>query len=227
MYILYGGRYTVGRASQMVLEELGLDYELREVDILEGEQRSPEYLAINPAGWVPSLITPDGRILHESPAIMLYLADRHGRPDLAPEFDDPLRGLLYAKLFYLANDMHPAMKRYYYPHRVSTDEADAPRIKAQALIAARDRWRVLDDHLAANGPYLLGDRFCVADIYMCYFAASGFEPRASLLDEFPSVRACFDLVAARPSIASLLESTKTVLRDYIAAKSAAARQATV
>jgi glutathione S-transferase len=219
MYILYSGQLTVGLAVEMVLEELGLDYERREVDIVKGENRSPDYLAINPAGWVPALITPEGQILHETPAIMLYLADRHGRPNLVPDFDDPERGLFYARLFSLANDMHPAMKRYYYAQRYSTDPADTPRIKAQALITARDRWQVLDDHLKANGPYLMGSRFTVADIYMCHFAGSGFDAPLSLLEEFPAVRACYDLLAARPRIGDLLRRTETMMERYLAATS--------
>ena len=219
MYILYSGNFTHGIGPHMVLEELALDYELREIDIIKGEHRSPEYLAINPAGWVPAMITPEGQRLHEAPAIMLYLADRHGRPALAPDFEDPVRGLFYAKLFYLANDIQPVMKRYYYAHRYSTDGADTPRVKAQAQITARDRWRVLDDALAADGPYLLGNRFSVADIYMSFMAGSGFDPPESLLAQFPSVKACYDLVAERPRIGALLKSTEVFMADYVAAKS--------
>ena len=219
MYTLYSGPLTVGLAPQMVLEELQLPYQLRTIDIFKNEHRSPEYLEINPAGWVPSLVTPEGQILHEAPAIMLYLADRHGQPQLAPDLNDPLRGLFYAKLFYLANDMQPAMKRYYYPHRYSTDPADTPRVKEQALITARDRWQVLDEYLQSNGPYLLGGRLSVADIYMAFYAGSGFDPPLSLLGEFPAVRANFDLLLTRPRIAPLLRGSQSMMEDYVEASS--------
>jgi glutathione S-transferase len=216
MYTLYWSRLSIASAVQMALEALELEYEIREVDTITGQHRKPEYLAINPAGWIPSLITPEGLILHEAPGIMLYLADRHGRPGLVPEIDDPLRGIFYAKYFFLANDIHPVMKRHYYPHRYSTDAADTPRIKAQSLIAARDRWRVLDDGLAADGPYIIGDRFSVADLYMAFLAGSGFEPPASLLDEFPAVRRCYDLVKARPRLTKLLDTVEAQMREFAA-----------
>ena len=84
MYIVYGGRFTRTICVQMVLEEGGIPYELRELDILRDEHRSAQFLAINPAGYIPAMITPEGQALHETAAIMLYLADRHGLRDLAP-----------------------------------------------------------------------------------------------------------------------------------------------
>ncbi len=150
MYILYGGKLTRTVGPQMVLHEGDLAYELREIDIMRDEHRRPEFLAINPAGYVPALITPEGQVLHEAAAIMLYLADRHGLDDLAPAPDAPERGLFYSKLFLLTNDVQPAMKRYYFPHRYSTDDADTPRIKARARL--QERWTLTDIDYKTGGP---------------------------------------------------------------------------
>ena len=219
MYILYGGGLTRTVGPQMVLHEGDLAYELREIDIMCDEHRRPEFLAINPAGYVPALITPEGQVLHEAAAIMLYLADRHGLDDLAPATDAPERGLFYSKLFFLTNDVQPAMKRYYFPHRHSTDDADTPRIKARALDTATERWAVVDDHLAAHGPYHLGARFSLVDLYMAMWAAFGFEPPETLLPQFPAVWRCYDLVAARPKIAALLKETEAIVEDFVTATS--------
>ena len=213
MYIVYGGRFTRTICVQMVLEEGGLPYELREIDILRGEHRSPEFLAINPAGYIPAMITPEGQVLHETAAIVLYLADRHGLRDLAPGVDEPERGLFYAKLFFLTNDVQPAMKRIYFPGRYSTDPADAPRIKQRAVEMAKDRWKVVDDHLAANGPYHLGERFSLVDLYMLMWAAL-FEPREALFADFPAIENCYDLVAARPKIAPLIRRHEAVSAEF-------------
>ena len=75
--------------------------------------------------------------------------------------------------------------------------------------------------LAAEGPYLLGEQLTVADIYMCFFAGSGFEPPHRLLDEFPAVRECFERLAERPRLGPLLRSTESMLGNYLAAKSRA------
>ena len=77
MYILYGGDFTRSVLVQWVLEEGGLEYELRTIDIFKAEHRASEFLAINPAGLVPVLITPEGQALYETAALMVYLADRH------------------------------------------------------------------------------------------------------------------------------------------------------
>ena len=68
MYILYGGRFTRTLIVEMVMAEGDIAYELREIDIFKQQHRSPEFLAINPAGWVPAMITPEGETLHETPA---------------------------------------------------------------------------------------------------------------------------------------------------------------
>ena len=84
MYILYGGDFTRASLVQWMLEEGRIQYELRKIDILKGEHRSAEFLALNPAGLVPVLITPEGDVLSEAAALMLHLADRHQLTDLAP-----------------------------------------------------------------------------------------------------------------------------------------------
>lgn len=218
MYIVYGGKFTRTVGVQMVLEEGDLPYQIREVDILRGEHRSPEYLSVNPAGYIPAMITPEGRVLHETAAIMLYLADHHRLHELAPRSDESERGLFYSKLFFLTNDVQPAMKRIYFPHRYSTDEGDAPRIKERAVHMAKDRWKVVNDHLAANGPYHLGERFSLVDLYMVMWAAL-FEPRKELFADFPAIKVCYDLVAARPKVAPLVKQHETVSTEFRASTS--------
>ena len=67
MYEVYGGRYTRTGLVLMVLEEAQAAYRLHEVDVVRGEHRGAEYRAINPAGYVPALVTPEGTTLHEAP----------------------------------------------------------------------------------------------------------------------------------------------------------------
>lgn len=149
---------------------------------------------------------------------MLYLADRHGLHELAPRVDELDRGLFYSKLFFLTNEVQPAMKRIYFPHRYSTDEADTPRIKERAVEMAKDRWGVVDGHLAANGPYHLGERFSLVDLYMVMWA-SLFELREDLFAEFPAIKRCYDLVASRPKIASLVKQHADISTAFRAATS--------
>ncbi len=211
MYILYGGGVTRALGPQMVLEEAELPYDLREIDIWAGEHRKPEFLAVNPAGYVPALVTPEGQVLHEAAAIMVYLADRHRLDDLAPPPRHPDRGLFYCRLFFFTNDIQPSMKRIFYAARFSTAPEDAPRIRARAVEMARERWTVLDRYLAEAGPYHLGERFSLVDLNMALWAAYALEGSEALIDDCPGVRRCFELVAARPKAGPLLKQ----LRDAI------------
>ena len=78
MYTLYHQDGTRSGAALLVLEEGGLDYDLRHIDITVDEHRSEGFLAVNPRGLIPTLVTDTGEVVCETAAIMMYLADRHG-----------------------------------------------------------------------------------------------------------------------------------------------------
>ena len=113
-HILYGGWFTRSNLVEQVLAECDVDYELIEIDTAKGEQRSAEFLKINPAGWVPVLVTPGGTALYETPAINLYLSEKYAPGVLAPLHDDDDRGLFLAGLFYITGMLEPALKRYWF-----------------------------------------------------------------------------------------------------------------
>jgi glutathione S-transferase len=206
MYILYGGGVTRALGPQMVLEEGNLSYELRKIDITKQEHRSETFLQLNPAGYVPALVTPEGDVLHEAAAIMLYLADRHGLSDLAPAVDDPRRGIFLSRLFYFTNDVQPSLKRTYYARRFALREEDTAAVAAQSEALARDRWQVIENQLSARGPYHLGKRFSLLDIHLAMWAAYGFRKPGDLLDDMPASKVLFDHVMARPKCGALLQA---------------------
>ena len=159
MYILYGGRFTRALLVEMVMSEGGIPYELRAVDIVAREHREPAFLAINPSGWVPALVTPAGETLYETPAINLYLAERHGLSHLVPRADEPERGLFLSGLFSVAGDLEPIMKRYFYPHRYVLREEDSAAMKERSLENALERLQVVDERLSKAGPLSSGRAF--------------------------------------------------------------------
>ena len=204
-YFLYGGGITRAAGVQMVLEELDLPYELRHVDVKNDEHRRAEFLAINPAGYVPALVTPGGETLHEASGMMLWLADFHPEKELAPLPSDPARARFITKYSYCANDILAPMKQFFFPHRYSTNSDHAPAIKDKARQSSLERWAVLDEWLSENGPYHLGEQFSIADIQMANCAAYGLDGTRDIGNVFPAVRRCYELVAARPHCASLLK----------------------
>ena len=211
MYILYGGKFTRTLGVQMVLEEGGIDYELREIDIVAGEHRSAEYLAINSAGFVPAMITPEGDVLHETPALMLYLVDRHCLTELAPAVDDPDRGRFLSGLFYIADELHAPMKRFNFPHRYAVHRADIPAVRDSAQEVALTRLEVIDRRVADPGPYYLGERFSLIDLYACFWVST-FEREATFA-RCPAIERLYRRVRDRPKSRALFEEAESMARS--------------
>jgi glutathione S-transferase len=209
-YVLYGGEFTRTLITQMVMAEGGIDYELRQVDIIRHEHKSSEFLSINPAGLVPALVTPEGDVLYETPAINLYLADRHQLHQVAPAISDPDRGKFLSALFYLTSELEPAMKRYFYPHRYAPLKADSEKIKHKAFEDAMARFSVIDRRLSAEGPFHLGDRFSLADLTLAYWV--GNVETEAVFNTFPAIGTCVHHAISRPAIRSMGGEVGT-LRD--------------
>ena len=212
MYVLYGGDFTRSTLVQWVLEEGKIDYELRKVDILNGEHRSAEFLAINPAGLVPVLITPDGDALHEVAALILYLADRHALTDLAPPVCDPDRGNFLSAVLHIAGDIQPEMKRFHFPHRFSLRSEDNAGIQDLAKSLVLSRLNIMNERLAKRGPYLLGARFSLADFYLSFWVA--YLDREGVCRRFPSIAKLYEMVRSRPGAGSYLEETERMAAAY-------------
>jgi glutathione S-transferase len=212
VYILYGGDYTRTSLVQWVLEDGGIAYELRTIDILKGEHRAPEFLAINPAGLVPVLITPEGNTLHEAAALMVYLADRHRLIELAPAVTDPLRGSFLATVFHIAGDIQAEMKRFHFPHRFALRPEDSAAVQDAAKALVLGRLEVMNTRLEKNGPHALGTRFSLADFYLCYWIA--WLDRDGVCRRFPAIARLYDLVRARPGAAPYLDATERMAVEY-------------
>ena len=212
MYTLYTGKFTRGLVVEMVMAEAGIDFERREVDILRGEERSPEYLAVNPAGWVPALLRPDGVVLTETLAINLYLGERHRIDSLVPAADDPHRGPFLSGLFYLSGEIEPALKRYWYPHYFGADERTADAIRGRGIEAALTGFGLVERRLAAGGPCYLGERFSLVDLTIAFWVVSLQMPGA--LRELPLIRGSVEIARARPKLKPLFETLDAWAREY-------------
>lgn len=208
MYRLYGGKPTRSLMVEMVMAEGGLDFEPHFVDISRGEEKSADFLAINPAGWVPALVTPEGEVLYETPAINQYLAERHGLTQLVPPPGDSLRARFLCALAYLTGELEPALKRYWYPETFGSGADDAAVIATTAQRHVFERLAIIDARLQAAGPYHLGERYSLADLTLAYWVTSVEELEVE--DRFEALARCCEAVTARPCLAPLF----TRLRDW-------------
>ncbi len=203
MYKLYWARNSGALGPQILLEEAGIPHEIVPVDFRVGDNKKPEYLAINPIGYIPSLECADGSIVYEAAAIMMFLAEEQGLDGLVPPPGHERRGLFLRSLFFMSGTIQYLYHIFYNPDRYSPDPADAPKLKDQALASLRERWSLVDAQLRDNGPYMLGDADSMLDIYMLMLV-TWFPPRDSLLTANPALRKCFELTAARPVVHKLL-----------------------
>jgi glutathione S-transferase len=200
MIKLFYGQGTIALASHIALEEAGADYEAVRVDVLGGEQTRPDYLAINPKGRIPSLVTDQG-VLTETVAILAYVAQRFPEARLAPT--DPWR-FAQAQSFnaYLASTVHVAHAHWRRGYRWADEEssfADMRRKVPQTMAAG---FRLIEDEFL-QGPWVLGTDYSICDGYLFTIAdwleRDEVDPR-----QFPKVYDHRERMRARPAVAKAL-----------------------
>jgi glutathione S-transferase len=157
-----------GRGFRVVwlLEEMGLAYRLRPVDLLAGVENDPEYLAINPAGFIPALRDDDVTMV-ESIAIMEYLIARYGPTPLAPDPHDPAFAG-YLQFLHLGEAGLAASMYFVAVSRRLAPEAERQNWTARKAMEVFESRRGLVTRQLARSPYLAGDTFTAADISVTY-----------------------------------------------------------
>ena len=196
MLKLYYSPGACAMASHIALEEAGADYQLEKIDLRAGQQKTPEYLAINPLGVTPALATDQG-VLTQNAAIVLWVAQQHPAAGLAPE--DPFAlARLNAFNGNLASSVHPAMGRVLFMG-LEGEALD------QAAEAALGKLRSVEEKLI-DQPWVFGERYTVSDGYLSVFTR--WARQAGMLDpsRFPKLNAHLDRVQARPAVRRVLEA---------------------
>ncbi|HEX6612235.1 MAG TPA: glutathione S-transferase [Rhodanobacteraceae bacterium] len=175
--------------TRSLLEELDVPYDLVVLDLQRGEQRTPDYLSINPMGKVPA-IRHRGVLVTEQPAILLYLADAFPQAGLAPGKDDPLRGAYLRWVTFYGSCFEPALLDR------SFDRAPAP----QMACGYGDYDSVIGTLTAQleHGPWLLGERFTAADVL--WGGALNWALAFKLVPDSELFRGYAERVAARPAM---------------------------
>jgi glutathione S-transferase len=180
MMTFYYAPNTCALASHIALEEAGVAYESRRIDFASAEQTKPEYLAVNPKGRVPTLVTERG-ILTETPAILVYVAQTHPAARLAP-LDDPFAfAELQAFNSYLCSTVHVAhahrVRGYRWADEPAAHEAMRKKVP-QSVGACYD----LIERELFRGPWVMGETYTIADPYLFTLAGwmegDGVDPRA-------------------------------------------------
>lgn len=200
--VLFHNPFSRSAVTRALLEELAIAYEICPIDFRREEQRSPEYLAINPLGKVPAIRCGE-TIVTETVAIFIWLADRVPEAGLAPAIDEPDRGAYLRWLVFYAACFEPALtdralKREPGPH------AQSPYGSFDEVLAT------VRDALGA-GPYLLGERFSAADVL--WGRALGWAVGFGLVPGDEPIGAYVQRIAARPAQQRAAEADAALARE--------------
>jgi glutathione S-transferase/GST-like protein len=201
MYKLFWAKSMGSMAPEVLFEEIGAEYEKIAVDLEKEENRSGEFLAVNPTGQIPALILPDGTVMTESAAMVLHICDRHPEAKLAPPAGSSESARFQRWLVFMAATLYSTDQRLYYADRMTTDAAGTAAIEAAAR-AAMDRHFALMDDALNPGPYLLGETYSAADVYL-WMLAKWHPDEKQLFANNPRIAKLVDLVEARPAVAKV------------------------
>jgi glutathione S-transferase len=195
-YKLY---YSPGSASMAVhwmLIELGVPFQTERVDLEAGAQRNPEYLRLNPAGRVPTLLV-DGQARTESAALLMLLAERHPEAGLAPAVGSQERAEWLETMIYLANTSLPAMRDWFYAGP-DGGLSDTEAVTTLARIRIEGAWDKLGALLADGRQFLCGQRLSTADLLATMLMRwSRNMPRPAT--EWPQIAAYVERIRTLPS----------------------------
>jgi len=213
-YKLY---YYPGNASfapHILLEELGVPYELVLVDRNNSAHKSAEYLKLNPAGAIPTLVDGDV-VIPETAAIMLHLADKHPEGNMIPPLQSAARAQCYRWLIYMTNTVQAEMMHYFYPERLGGAQAEcAEDVRQRAMDRLMLMFDILDAQLVqTGGPYLLGRQYTIADIFlfmMCRWSRNMVNPARNR----PHLAPFLKLMSARAAVKHVYEKEQLTAPSY-------------
>jgi glutathione S-transferase len=164
MMKLYYTADTCSLASHIALNDAGADYSTVRISFASEEQRKPEYLAVNPKGRVPALVTDRG-ILTETPAMLAFIAQSFPKARLAP-LDDPfLFAQVQAFNSYLCSTLHVAHSHRMRGNRWANDPASFADMQRKVPESVAACYQLIEDGMLA-GPWVMGETYTICDPYL-------------------------------------------------------------
>ena len=202
----YHSPNTRSSGTFTLLEELGVPYNLHQVNMKAGENRQPAFLAINPMGKVPA-ITHRGALITEQVAIFLYLADLYPEAGLAPALDSPLRGPYLRTMVFYGSSFEPAC----------VDKAMKREPGSLAMMPYGDFDTTLNTLVAhlRQGPYLLGETFSAADIL--WGGALGWLTSFGIVPKLPEIMDYVGRITTRPAFTRVRDRDEAMQAEHVKA----------
>ncbi|HWO13558.1 MAG TPA: glutathione S-transferase family protein [Polyangiaceae bacterium] len=197
---LYTNPFSRGRIAHWMLEEVGAPYHVELLDFERNEHKSPEYLTLNPMGKVPAIVH-HGVVVSEAAAICAYLADAFPTAKLAPPPSEPARGTYFRWLFFAAGCIEAAALDKQSPR------AAPVRSSALGYGTYEDVMNAIEQAVSP-GPFVLGDRFSAADVYLG--SQLGWGLMVKSIEPRPAFTEYVARLARRPAYARYMEQSKAL-----------------
>jgi len=206
MFKLYYAPGTVALASHIALQEAGAAYTTERLDFESNQQNSREYLAINPKGRVPALVTDRG-ILTETPAMLVFIAQSFPERKLAP-LDDPYTfAQVQAFNSYLCSTVHVAHAHKLRGYRWAIDEASFADMKRLVPKSVGASFALIERGML-KGPWVMGDSYTICDPYL-FTLAQWLEGDSVDLSALPRVIEHRQRMSERPAVQKVMAEQLT------------------
>lgn len=202
MIKLYYSPGACSLAPHIALEEAGAEFEAVRVAIADGDHKKPEFLAINPRGFVPALDL-DGTIIVENIAIQAAIATRYPEAGLIPFGDAVATGRCFQIMSFLAATLHIAFAQFWRAERFTEDVSAHPAIIEGGRARIVSGFGEIDARLR-DSHYLAGDSYTVADAYAFVFFRWGNRIGIDMT-AYPGWMAHSERLLDRPAIQRTLE----------------------
>jgi glutathione S-transferase len=199
---LYYSPKTCALIPLMALEELGAEFELINLDFSREEQKSADFLKINPLARVPVLITDRGP-LTEVPAILGFLSETFPQAKLSPT-DRFAAARLHSFNCFLSSTVHIAIAHFVRPYVWADEPSAKAELQAKAPANCRALFHIIETRLFA-GPWVLGEQFTTADFNLFHFTRLLNRVGVDVAD-FPRIHEHFGKMSERPAVRRALET---------------------
>jgi glutathione S-transferase len=205
MITLYYANGTCALAAHLALEYAGARYETVRIDFSRQQQRSPDYLRLNPKGRVPALVTDRG-VLTETPALLQFISQTFPEAKLAPQGDPFLLARANEFNSYLCSTVHVAHAHRVRGYRWADDAEAIEAMKRKAPQVMGDGFELIEQGML-QGPWVLGDEFSVCDMYL-FTLSQWLEGDGVDIKRFPRVADHYSRMLAEPVVIKVLAAQK-------------------
>ena len=199
-YSLYWEAMSGAMVVELLLEEIGADYERIAVDMAAGEHRTEAFRSRNPTGQIPALRLPEGTTIGESAAIILILGERHTGA-LVPAPGDADRPEFLRWLIYMAASPYMTFVQFNHPYRFLEDRGAHADLIANARSRLLTQFSVLEAAMS-GAPFFLPRGLSALDLYL-YMLVEFYDDRTGLFDDRPKLEVLYGAVSARESVARI------------------------